>query len=140
MNKDFLQCLYEHLTNSQELTAVVGQNIFPLFIPQNEQIPALIYYPISTNYDTALQKDTGFVRTIIQFDCHDKTFKKARQLSRIVKKIFQNFSGDMNGIRVEATFIKSDLVINDSTNNKFDAKDTIHIIEFEFYFIENKEE
>ncbi len=46
----------------------------------------------------------------------------------------------MNGIRVEATFIKSDLVINDSANNKFDAKDTIHIIEFEFYFIENKEE
>lgn len=133
MSKDFLQSLYEYLASSKELKQIVGENIFPMFIPQYDKIPALVYYPVSANYDSALQKDTGFMRIIIQFDCHDKTFKKARQLSRLIKTMFQDFHGDMCGTYVQASFIRSDIIINDSNNNKFDAIDSVHVLEFEFF-------
>lgn len=131
--KDFLQSLYEYLTSNKELKQIVGENIFPMYIPQYDKIPALVYYPVSTNYDSALEKDTGFTRTIVQFDCHEKTFKKARTLSRLIKSMFQDYHGDMCGNFVQATFIRSDIILNNPQNNKFDAIDSIHIIEFEFF-------
>lgn len=133
MSKDFLQSLYEYLASNKELKAIVGENIFPMYIPQYDKIPALVYYPVSANYDSALEKDTGFKRVIVQFDCHEKTFKKARLLSRLIIKMFQDYCGDMCGTNVQATFIKSDIILNDSNNNKFDALDSIHVIEFEFF-------
>ena len=54
-------------------------------------------------------------------------------LSRLIKKIFQDFHGDMKGTYVQASFIKSDFIINDTSNNKFDATDSIHVLEFEFF-------
>lgn len=133
MNKDFLQSLFEFMNSNQELKQIVGDNIYPMFIPQYDKIPALVYYPVSASYDSALQKDTGFSRVIVQFDCHEKTFKKARQLSRLIISMFQNFHGDMSGTNIQATFIKSDFIINDISNNKFDALGSVHVLEFEFF-------
>ena len=90
---------------------------------------------ISYDYDLD-KKDTGFVITTVQFDCHDKSFKKARQLSRAVKRLFQDYSGDMYGVNIQATFIQSDIVFNNSSSNRFDAEDVIHVIEFEFHYNE----
>ena len=133
MKKDFLQSINEYLNSNAELKKIVGDNIYPMFIPQYDKIPALVYYPVSASYDSALQKDTGFERIIVQFDCHEKTFKKARKLSRLLKEMFQDYHGDMFGTKVQATFIKSDFIVNDTSSNKFDATDSVHVIEFEFF-------
>ena len=133
MKKDFLQSLYEYLDNNLDLKNIVGKNIYPMFIPQYDKIPALVYYPVSATYDSALQKDTGFQRVIVQFDCHETTFKKARKLSRLIKSMFQDYHGDMYGTLIQATFIKSDFIVNESSSNKFDTKDSVHVIEFEFF-------
>ena len=133
MKKDFLQSINEYLNSNAELKKIVGDNIYPMFIPQYDKIPALVYYPVSASYDSALQQDTGFERIIVQFDCHEKTFKKARKLSRLLKEMFQDYHGDMFGTKVQATFIKSDFIVNDASSNKFDATDSVHVIEFEFF-------
>ena len=133
MKKDFLQSINEYLNSNAELKKIVGDNIYPMFIPQYDKIPALVYYPVSASYDSALQQDTGFERIIVQFDCHEKTFKKARKLSRLLKEMFQDYHGDMFGTKVQATFIKSDFIVNDASSNKFDTIDSVHVIEFEFF-------
>ena len=133
MKKDFLQSINEYLNSNAELKKIVGDNIYPMFIPQYDKIPALVYYPVSASYDSALQKDTGFERIIVQFDCHEKTFKKARKLSRLLKEMFHDYHGDMFGTKVQSTFIKSDFIVNDASSNKFDTIDSVHVIEFEFF-------
>lgn len=133
MKKDFLQSLFEYLSSNKELNKIVGDNIFPMFIPQYDKIPALVYYPVSIIYDTEFEKDSDFVKITIQFDCHEKTFKKARTLSRLIKKMFQDYHGDMYGTNIQAVFIKNDIIINDNLTNKFDTLDSIHILEFEFF-------
>lgn len=132
-NKDFLQSLYEFLMANQNLRQIVGDKIYPMFIPQYDKIPAIVYYPVSANYDSALQRDTGFQRVIIQIDCHELTFKKARTLSRLIKTMFQDYQGDMFGTNIEAVFIRSDFILNNTSNNKFDATDSVHVLEFEFF-------
>lgn len=134
--KDICQAVYEYISGIDEIQQRVEGRIYPILLPQDKPIPAIVYSPIYANYDTALQGDTGYVRQTIQFACHDKTFKKARQLSRLVKKALQDYKGDMNGLDIQAVFIKSDHELNGNTSLKFDTEEYMSSIEFEIHFNE----
>lgn len=136
---DILIGLYNHLSNDEKIKKIVGNKIYPVILPQNVTLPAIVYSSVLANYDSALQGDTGFVRQTIQIVSHAKTYKEARELSRLIKKIIQNLHGNMGGVFIEAVFIKTDYELNTNTSLKFDTEEYMCSIEFEFYYIENKE-
>lgn len=133
---DICQALYKYLTSKTDITNIVGNRIYPTILPQNCSYPAIVYSPIIANYDSALEGDTGFVRQTIQIVCHDATFKKARELSRIVKNHIQDFHGNMEGLIIEAVFIKSDFEMNGNTTVRFETDEFMTCLEFEFYYNE----
>lgn len=135
---DICEALYKHLSTYKPLTDIVGFRIYPILLPQNCMLPAIVYSPVIANYDSALQGDTGFVRQTIQIVCHHKTYKKARTISRLVKKSLQDLRGNMGGLFIEAVFIKSDYEVNGNSSLKFDTEEYMSGIEFEFHFNENK--
>ena len=106
--KDICQALYEYLSADAEIKNRVRGRIYPIVLPQNAPLPAIVYSPVLANYDSALQGDTGFVRQTVQFVSHDTTYKKTRELSRLIKKALQDYQGDMNGLLIQAVFVKSD--------------------------------
>lgn len=134
--KDICQAVYEHLCSQTAISELVNKRIYPSILPEDAPLPSIVYSPILANYDSALQGDTGFVRQTIQFVCHASTFKKARELSRLVKKTFQDYTGDMQGLDIQAVFIKSDYEYNGNTSLKFDTEEFMSSIEFEFHFNE----
>ncbi len=134
--KDICQAIYEKLCSNSSISQYVGSRIYPIILPEDAPLPAIVYTPVLANYDSALQGDTGYVRQTIQFVCHDKTYKKARELSRKVKKVFQDLHGDMCGLNIQAVFIKSDYEYNGNTSLKFDINEYMASIEFEFHFNE----
>lgn len=134
--KDICQAVYEYLCGVQDIQDCVQGRIYPIMLPQDKPLPAIVYAPVLANYDSALQGDTGYVRQTIQFVCHDKTFKRARQLARLVKKSFQDYKGDMCGLDIQAVFIKTDYEFNGNTALKFDTEEYMSSIEFEFHFNE----
>ena len=138
--KDICQAVYEQLCLQTAITELVKKRIYPSVLPEDAPLPSIVYSPILANYDSALQGDTGFVRQTIQFVCHANTFKKARELSRLVKKTFQDYKGDMQGLEIQAVFIKSDYEYNGNTSLKFDMEEFMSSIEFEFHFNEKQEE
>ena len=83
---DILIGLYNHLSNDEKIKKIVGNKIYPVVLPQNIALPAIVYSSVLANYDSALQGDTGFVRQTIQIVSHAKTYKEARELSRLIKK------------------------------------------------------
>ncbi len=139
MKKDIYQAIYEYLKASTELKTIVGANIYPMFIPQYDKIPAVVYAPIQTSYDTALIADTGFARTTVQFSCHESTFGKVRKLSKVIKRLFQNYSGDMCGAEVQATFIKTDYILSGGNVNRFDAETSTAVLEFDIFYSEQED-
>ena len=120
----------------KSISKCVGDRIYPIMLPEDAPLPAIVYSPTLANYDSALQGDTGYVRQTMQFVCHDKTYKRARELSRKVKKLFQDYKGDMCGLVIQAVFIKSDYEYNSNTALKFDTDEYMSSIEFEFHFNE----
>lgn len=134
--KDICQALYEYLSLHKGITGKVQDRIYPIMLPQNAILPAIVYAPVLANYDSALQGDTGYVRQTVQFVCHDTTFRKARQLSRMVKTALQDFHGNMCGVEIQAVFIKTDYEFNGNTALKFDTEEYMSSLEFEIHFNE----
>lgn len=134
--KDICQAVYESMCLDKSISKCVGDRIYPIMLPEDAPLPAIVYSPTLANYDSALQGDTGYVRQTMQFVCHDKTYKKARELSRKVKKLFQDYKGDMHGLVIQAVFIKSDYEYSSNTALKFDTDEYMSSIEFEFHFNE----
>ena len=134
--KDICQAVYERLCSEANISRYVCDRIYPIVLPEDAPLPAIVYTPVLANYDSALQGDTGFVRQTIQFVCHDTTYKKSRELSRKVKRVFQDYHGDMCGLTIQAVFIKSDYEYNGNTALKFDTNEYMASIEFEFHYNE----
>lgn len=134
--KDICQAVYERLCADLAISRYVCGRIYPIVLPEDAPLPAIVYAPVLANYDSALQGDTGFVRQTMQFVCHDTTYKKTRELSRKVKRLFQDYHGDMCGLTIQAVFIKSDYEYNANTALKFDTNEYMSSIEFEFHYNE----
>lgn len=134
--KDICQAIYEYLSSDSDIKKIIDTRLYPVMLPQDAPLPSIVYTPVLANYDSALTGDTGFVRQTVQFNCHDKTFKKARELSRLVKNKLQDYHGDMQGLYIQAVFIKSDFLSDTNTALKFDTDEYMSVIEFEFHFNE----
>ena len=134
--KDICQAVYEYLSGIAEIQDRVQGRVYPILLPQDKPLPAIVYSPVIANYDSALQGDTGFVKQTIQFVCHDTTYKRTRELSRMLKRAFQDFHGNMCGLFIQAVFIKSDYEYNANTALKFDMGEYMSSLEFEFFFNE----
>ena len=134
--KDINQAVFEYLSKDSEIKELISTRLYPLMLPQEAPLPAVVYSPITANYDSALTGDTGFVRQTMQFNCHDSTFKNSRRLSRMIKGKLQDFSGDMQGLNIQASYIKSDYILKTNTALKFKTDEYISVIEFEFFYNE----
>ena len=74
--KDICQAVYEKLCSDLNISRYVCGRIYPIVLPEDAPLPAIVYTPVLANYDSALQGDTGFVRQTMQLVCHDTTYKK----------------------------------------------------------------
>lgn len=134
--KDICEALYEYLSKDSDVKAIIGNRLYPVLLPQNAPLPSVVYTPVLAGYDFTLTGETMYVRQNIQFNCHGKTFKKARELSRLVKRKLQNYHGNMCGLQIEAVYIKSDFLSDSNTALKFDTDEYMSVIELEFNFNE----
>lgn len=133
---DICQAVYSYLSNDNTIRGQVQGRIYPVLLPQDAPLPAIVYTPVLANYDSALQGDTGFTRQTIQIICHHTTFGQARKLARRVKALLQDYHGDMNGVDVQAVFIKSDYSYNSNSSLKFNTEEYMHSTEYEIHFNE----
>ena len=135
---DISEALINVLSADSRIEELVGDRIYPMILPEDCSLPAIVYTPIYCDYDTVLGGDSGYVKQTVQIVCHDRTYKRARKLSRIVKDIIQDTHGDMGGLYIEAVFIKTDTIISGNTSLKFNTEEYMSSIEFDFYFNEKE--
>lgn len=137
---DILEAIYSYLSKNESVKNYVDGRLYPILLPQDCVLPAIVYAPVVANYSSAHQGDTGYVKQTVQITCHANTFKEARQLSRLIKKLLQDYRGNMSGLFIEAVFIKTDFDIDGNSSLKFDMDEYMSSIEFEIHFNENKED
>ena len=88
--------IYSRLSGFAGLTALVGQQIYPLILPQDGALPAVVFHVISEPRISNFGQDTGDVHARVQVTCFGE--KAAGQGSVLavkqqVRLALQRYSG-----------------------------------------------
>lgn len=104
---DAEQALVMHLLNDSALTALVGDRVFPHAIPQDEQVPAIVYQKISAPRTLSVSGDSSANNTRMQLSCYAETFGQAKQIAQVLYNSVDVFRGQLGG-RVNAAVLMAD--------------------------------
>jgi len=108
-------------TTTAGYLAGVGPNsgrVFPLVIPQkkdgSQQVPCVVYSERDVQRQVTYCGTDGLARTVVQIDCYSKTYAEARDLSKAVFDVLQDFQGLLGGIvNVRAASLETQFDVQD---------------------------
>jgi hypothetical protein len=94
---DINDALFIFLTENLTLSPLIGKRVYPDYLPKNPTYPSIVYSLISeTEVDTFNQPLT-LITSTFQFASTADTKEDAREISKIIRLAFKNFSGKMGG-------------------------------------------
>ncbi len=90
--------IYTLLSANASLTNLIGNKIYPLVIPADEQLPVVVYERQGNNDST---KDGGAVNNI-NFDITilSENYAEAIRIAVTIHQILNDYSGVVNGVKI----------------------------------------
>lgn len=73
------------LNSDPTFSALIADRLYPLFRPQNDPIPAVVYQRTSTTPENSLGGFSHLDQVRIQFQCFAQTVAEAKQLAGILR-------------------------------------------------------
>ena len=113
--------IFEHLNADADLTALLGDRIFPIVMHQGTAMPSMVYQQISGVREYHLGGRSCIAESRYQFSNWDRSYLGAKQLSVKLRKAFElNYPvtiGTANAIKVfDARIVNENDQIDDDTN------------------------
>ncbi len=104
---EIYEAFESYLNNYTPLTALIGTNqIFPDFIPQHKDVPALTYQLISdAPPEYTFSGEADIKEPVYQFSCFAYTDIQAYAIYKQIKAAFKNFQGLMGDLYIQGIFI-----------------------------------
>lgn len=92
------EALLQLFLATPEVTALVGDRIYPGQIPAeaerpNPLYPCVVYHEIDGTSDKHLRGVTGYAESRVQFDCHALTSHEAREVRQVLRLKLQPHRG-----------------------------------------------
>ena len=124
------ESIYSYLSNYAGLTALVDKKIFPLIVPENVILPAVIYQQISSIITESIYRDDGTAWVNVQFKILGTSYSNSKAIAKQVKTAFFNFSGVMGSGGVNVGAVRR---ISDDLDFYDDEKEYSIIQEYSFF-------
>ena len=110
------EAIYFILANDSELDDAVGGRIYPLYMPDIVEMPAITYQRISTVRElTHDQEAGGLASAIFQFTVWDDDYATIRGISEIIRSCLNGHKGTItidsgdSGIDIQASLINGEV-------------------------------
>lgn len=104
---DIEQALVSHLLADSALTAIIGDRLYPLAIPETGKVPAVVYQRISSQRVLALDGSSSANSPRIQFSCYAASFGQAKQIAMKLYESLDCFRGVL-GNKTKAAVLMAD--------------------------------
>ena len=104
----FEEGLFYYLDNYEALAEEVDNRIYPILLPQEATLPAVVYTRISTPRLYKLE-DEFLPQGRFQFDCYAEEFQEAKEVAADVKAALDLYSGAMGAYTVEMCIIEDEM-------------------------------
>lgn len=93
--------LVKHLMADEKLKRIIGHRLFPLAIPQHEDVPAIVYQRISTPRTLGLTEE-GASNPRFQFSAYAEDYAEVRQMAMYLKESLDYFRGKIAVLQADA--------------------------------------
>lgn len=99
--------LFDYLSTDPGVSALVGDRIYPVRLPEKAVLPAIAWNRVSANrlntYDAFEQTD-AWVQARVQFNCWYNTAEGAIEVGEAVLLALSGYGGDMSGQLIGSSF------------------------------------
>lgn len=106
------------LAASPDLAALISDRIYPTFLPQGCQLPAVTYQVISSVPEYSHDGE-GLIETRIQVSCWANTAITSWRIAKQVKSILSAYTGVAAGEDIGSTFLANRTDLFESDTNTF---------------------
>src|SRR5690606_20312753 len=89
----------QYLNNYPGLKDLIGEEIYPLKLPQGPQLPAVTYFKVS---EVPVRDLDGVTmrRARVQFSCWAKKYTAVKRVVQEIKKALQDFQGPLGAFNI----------------------------------------
>jgi hypothetical protein len=105
--------LVKLMSDNADVNAMVGSRIFPVFVPQGQNLPAITYQEISGVRDPHMKGTSGLVQARFQINGWTKTYSQARVLANYIR-IALSPEDDSYPQTVDGTYISAIMLSNEN--------------------------
>lgn len=100
--------IFQHLSTSATVTALVSNRIYPLKAPQNPTYPFIVYQRVSCSPEYGVDGFHNLSNVTIQFDCYATNHSGVRSLSSALHTVMQTATFK-NILENDMDFVEPDL-------------------------------
>lgn len=97
--------LYSIITANADVTAIIGDRIYPDKLPQKPTLPTLVYYNVGGTPQGQHSGAATLEFTRFQIDAYAKTSRSAKLLLDAVRQAVESYRGLVGGVRIDTISI-----------------------------------
>lgn len=103
------KALYQKLSSTSAINAVVGNRIYPVFLPEKTALPAIVFLRVSTTGAAISHtKSSGKLTSSFEVGCYGKDIQVAKSLAKLVRGALSGFSGSVAGIVIHRAEVENE--------------------------------
>lgn len=101
--------LFSFLKNNADISAIVGERIYPLTAPQGIQPPYITYQSISTLPENTMSGSSGLYHKRIQFNLFASVYEQVVDLFNKLTQILNGLKGTIGNTCIGHCFLENDV-------------------------------
>lgn len=99
--------LYTFLSAQSNITAIVADRIYPVTLPQDPVLPAIVFTNMGTYPVAMLSSRPVLDRSKVQFDCYAPALRDAKLIADAIRASLEGYVGAMGAITARAAFCET---------------------------------
>lgn len=90
----------EAISDLIESLDLVGDRVYPMRLPQDEPLPAVVYQSISRAREESHSGPSGLYHPRIQLNCWDDSYTGAKKLAKRIIQALDGYKGTVGSIKI----------------------------------------
>jgi hypothetical protein len=102
------RAIFSILTDDVTVSGLVGTRVFPVYVPQNANMPCITQQQLSGPRDNTLDGPSGLVDARFQINCWGSTYIEADDVFEAVRKALSGFLGTVLGVEIQSSDVEDE--------------------------------
>ena len=96
---------------------ISGKKIYPLSLPQNAPLPAVVYQKISSVPGYNIEGENGITTDRIQIDSWAESYETAKELAHLIRQSISGFTGE-SAVNILGMFLDNEQDFDEMVDGK----------------------